>query len=202
MTTSAAAVPSRIPVTSTPTSAATRPEPSNSRHPTKSTRSPSSGVARRVPPRHRCRSTTPTLRFVKPTPSLVPTRSSTVAVKTAIRRLPLPPQQSTVRRDGQHPACRCDLRVAQLECFQQRHDACPDEHSDRVEDPGEAGNAIRLNITRPNNTNATVTSVSGTTINLQIGGTGGPPLDPPPRQPKRSSTRSTITKMCAGWSPR
>ncbi|TVP99516.1 MAG: tandem-95 repeat protein [Planctomycetaceae bacterium] len=41
--------------------------------------------------------------------------------------------------------------------------------------PGEAGNDIQVNITRPNNNNAVVTA-GGNTINLQIGGTGGPPL--------------------------
>ncbi len=41
--------------------------------------------------------------------------------------------------------------------------------------PGEEGNSININITRPGNTDANV-SVSGRTINLQIGGTGGPPF--------------------------
>ena len=42
--------------------------------------------------------------------------------------------------------------------------------------PGNAGNNIVINISRPNDNNANVASVAGTTINLQIGGTGGPPL--------------------------
>lgn len=41
--------------------------------------------------------------------------------------------------------------------------------------PGEEGNSININITRPGNNDANV-SVSGRTINLQIGGTGGPPF--------------------------
>lgn len=54
----------------------------------------------------------------------------------------------------------------------------PNRTNIRIESklPGLAGNNITLNISRPDtNTNAVVNSVFGTTINLQIGGTGGPP---------------------------
>lgn len=61
--------------------------------------------------------------------------------------------------------------------------------------PGSAGNSIVLNISRPNNTAATVTSVVGTTINLNIGATGGPP---PTGAPSAAAIVDAINNSAAG----
>ncbi|MEX0820208.1 MAG: GEVED domain-containing protein, partial [Pirellulaceae bacterium] len=65
--------------------------------------------------------------------------------------------------------------------------------------PGGPGNSIRINITRPNNNNARVTDVSGNTINLEIGATGGDrnpdpgdPIVPPTNGPSAQAIVDAI----------